>query len=492
LFTCVDSLVGDSSLDADDEGLINIDEYYSLTDPCDIDTDDDDTDDDAEINGGSDPTDGRVGPSYEFFGPDTRITYADNSSDRPSMVFAGSEFGVAWNDVRGTDPREIYFTRISELGVKVGGDVRATTGGGDSRNPSMAWTGSEYGLAWRDSRNDEDVYFRRVSAVGGLVGADTRITYIWNDLNMPSLVWTGSEFGAAWQLWWAPNVIYFSRISQTGGAVGSPLEVPSVRGSVMPSLTFTGSEYGVFYPDSRSGVGEVFLTRLTSGGAKIGADVRVTNSPFGSGGPNAIFNGSEYGVGFISSRDGTAEVFFMRVGTNGINIGPERRITHYAVGPNLANPAVKNGEYGLVWCDGRNGDLDVYFTMLDPAQGKMGPDLRVTDNSSISTNARVAASANNFGIAWQDDRDGNYEIYFSLIGELDYDGDGLFILAEISAGTDPYDWDTDDDGMPDGFEVSSSGCGLDPTVYDAAADPDSDRFSNYREYVNNFDPCAAQ
>ena len=61
----------------------------------------------------------------------------------------------------------------------------------------------------------------------------------------------------------------------------------------------------------------------------------------------------------------------------------------------------------------------------------------------------------------------------------DSDGDGLGNLQESILGTDPNDPDTDDDGMPDGWEVTN---GLDPLVYDPLVDSDGDLLDNLYEY----------
>ena len=87
-------------------------------------------------------------------------------------------------------------------------------------------------------------------------------------------------------------------------------------------------------------------------------------------------------------------------------------------------------------------------------------------------------------------------IWDSTTPEGDADGDGLSNLGEYNAITDPTIADTDEDGMPDGFEVDN---GLDPTndkdsnwtgsnKDDAALiDPDSDGDSNLEEYLANSD-----
>jgi hypothetical protein len=74
----------------------------------------------------------------------------------------------------------------------------------------------------------------------------------------------------------------------------------------------------------------------------------------------------------------------------------------------------------------------------------------------------------------------------------DPDGDGLTTFEESNTLTDPNDADSDDDGLPDGWEVFNS---LDPLddgsgqeENGAAGDPDNDGFTNFEEFMAGTDP----
>jgi hypothetical protein len=82
-------------------------------------------------------------------------------------------------------------------------------------------------------------------------------------------------------------------------------------------------------------------------------------------------------------------------------------------------------------------------------------------------------------------QDGGYDIGSDEF--LDSDGDGLGDWSETNTfGTYPDDPDSDDDLMPDGWEVSN---GFDPLDNsDANEDADGDGCTNYEEYVASTDP----
>ena len=74
-------------------------------------------------------------------------------------------------------------------------------------------------------------------------------------------------------------------------------------------------------------------------------------------------------------------------------------------------------------------------------------------------------------------------------GGADWDGDGLTNAEEQQHGTDMTKADSDQDGLPDGWEVAH---GLDPNNGgDANADPDGDGLTNAQEYARGTNPNSA-
>ena len=157
-----------------------------------------------------------VGPPspWQKLDSDLRVTSVAQFDSYPSLAWTGSEFGVSWYDYRDGN-YEIYFARVSSSGAKLGSDLRVTSDASSSSYPSLAWTGSEFGVSWSDNRDGNwEIYFARVSSSGSKLGDDLRVTSAAGWSEYPSLSWTGSEFGLSWMDNRDGNAeIYFARIS---------------------------------------------------------------------------------------------------------------------------------------------------------------------------------------------------------------------------------------------------------------------------------------
>ena len=156
-----------------------------------------------------------------------------------------------------------------------------------------------------------------------------------------------------------------------------------------------------------------------------------------------------------------------------------------------------------------------YFVDSDPGVGAASPLVAIdgtfdeeTENVSVTTMALDQArgmhtvfvrAQDSYGRWTLDPLSFEFEISaptfaewivrFDLAGQVgegdDPDGDGLTNLEEHGLDTLPGDFDSEDDGLPDGFESAN---GLNPLLFDRDDDLDGDNFSNYVEFLLGTDP----
>ena len=349
-------------------------------------------------------------------GTNLRLTSAAGSSLNPVVAWSGSEYGVAWCDTRDGDTA-VYFSRLSPDGVKPTAELRVTTTG-SPRDPSLCWNGSEFGLAWDDNRNgNREIYFCRIAAGGSKQGADLRITSAAGDSFATSLAWTGSQFGMSWfDLRNGGNDIFFARLGSTGVKQGADVRVTIFSTDAMaPSLAWTGSQFGVSWHDQLNGIAEVFFTRISDAGVKLGSDVRLTSFGVGSRFPSLTWTGSQFGVSWADDRNGDSEIYFCRVSAAGSKQGADVRLTSATGDSTHPQLSWTGSEFGVVWEDSRGSGPEIYFATVSATGSKSGTDLRVTGGLGASTAPALVWSGSEFASVWTDARDGNDEVYFARI-----------------------------------------------------------------------------
>jgi hypothetical protein len=107
------------------------------------------------------------------WGPDTRLTYASETSESPSVVASASNIHVVWWDNRDGN-YEIYYKVTTDQGLIWSSDTRLTNDGSWSQFPHIAAADSMLHVIWREGRagNDEIFYKRNPAGNPGIVEYD--------------------------------------------------------------------------------------------------------------------------------------------------------------------------------------------------------------------------------------------------------------------------------------------------------------------------------
>jgi hypothetical protein len=120
------------------------------------------------------------------------------------------------------------------------------------------------------------------------------------------------------------------------------------------------------------------------------------------------------GTSYAAAYTGTVEGFSIRVSMlapTGDPLGPESPVV-FQNGDNAGGPLVWIGDrYGIAWQDRRSGDYEVYFTLLDEGGVKVLPDTRLSFADGFSINLSLTWTGGEFIVVWQDERDGFFDLF---------------------------------------------------------------------------------
>ena len=201
--------------------------------------------------------------------------------------------------------------------------------------------------------------------------------------------------------------IYYKRSADGGLTWGADTRLTNDNfSSQFPSISVTGQVVHLAWIDGRDQDDEIYYKRSTDDGVTWGPDTRLTSSTGASENPCITASGGVVHVVWQDNRDGNYEIYYKRSADGGITWGPDTRLTN---NPSYASPpsiAVSDSILHVVWDDNRDGNIEIYYKRSTDGGISWGPDTRLTFDPNYSGNASVAVSGSNVGVVWSDQRDG--------------------------------------------------------------------------------------
>jgi len=202
---------------------------------------------------------------------------------------------------------------------------------------------------------------------------------------------------------------------------------PDVRLTFSPDTSRLGYHNGniasvvnfvhVFWYDKRDGNFEIYYKRSTDGGNNWSSDIRLTNNPGNSQMPSCALNGSIVHVVWNDNTGGTYQVYYKRSTDAGVTWSADTMLTNVtppAAGYFYPHMSLSGLLMFIVWYENRDGNNEIYYKCSTDGGVSWGADTRLTNDPAMSSLPSVVLSGSNVHIVWNDQRDGNYEIYYKL------------------------------------------------------------------------------
>jgi hypothetical protein len=400
--------------------------------------------------------------SWAQWEPDVRLT---NNAAVSKAAFAntwgiayqGDTLHVVWYDGRDGN-YEIYYKKSSDGGDTWGEDTRLTSSAGDSDTPGIAVSGSVLHVSWEDTRiGPREIYYKR-SMNGGLTWeSDVRITYANANAFLVSVATTGSYVHLAWQDERDGNdEVYYKRSADGGATWDNDVRLsndPDYSG--LPSVAVSGSAVHIAWEETRDGNADIYYIRSADNGTSWGDETRLTNTILESWDPAVSVSGSVVHCTYMEDvMGGDYEIFYIRSTNSGFTWEDPVRLSYNTASSIYPNIASYGQDVQIVWKDERDGQPEIYAKKsADGGATWPGLETRLTNSAGISEFPTACVSPNAVNVVWNDNRSGNFEIYYkrylNSLPESDY-YERLFYLCkawghakyhhtEIAAGN--INWD---------------------------------------------------
>lgn len=146
-------------------------------------------------------------------------------------------------------------------------------------------------------------------------------------------------------------------------------------------------------------------------------DYRFTNHPDSSltSPNNARCNAASGNIihaAWYDNRDGNDEIYYKRSTDGGLTWGADTRLTTLTGVSFFASMQAAGQFVFAAWVENTDGNPEIYSKRSTDAGLTWEANVRQTNNPAISIRPTVSISGSNFHIVWQDNVDGNDDIYY--------------------------------------------------------------------------------
>lgn len=206
-----------------------------------------------------------------------------------------------------------------------------------------------------------------------------------------------------------------------------------------PSIASDGvGNFVVAWEDYRNGSSDIYFQRYDAGGNELGPSQRANDDEgiATQGYLSMTMNtGGDFVIVWEDGRDGQLDIYFQRFTADGTPQGKNQRANTAGLPESQWDPAVainSEGQFCITWADYRRGQWDIYLQIYDATGTLLGDNQRANDDEGYGNqqHPRLTWSPNReWGITWSDGRNNNWDIYFQRFSET---GNALGINHKVN------------------------------------------------------------
>ncbi len=177
-------------------------------------------------------------------------------------------------------------------------------------------------------------------------------------------------------------------------------------------LAVSGNLIHVVWQEYRNGDPEIYYKRSTNKGTSWETDVRITNALEYSGSPCVGAYSNFVHIFWTDQRTGGGNIYYLRSTNNGTTWENEVLIESNANSSFYPSAYVSGSSIVVTWEDNRDGNWEIYSKRSVNSGANWFTEFRLTNDTGSQTESSVSISGSNIHCVWKDNRHGEDEIYY--------------------------------------------------------------------------------
>ncbi|MCK4456471.1 MAG: fibronectin type III domain-containing protein [Thermoplasmata archaeon] len=335
---------------------------------------------------------------------------------RPSGAVYGDKVHIVWQDWGDGDP-DIYYRYFDGSTWQIEVEISNDTGAAYQEDPSIAVAIDKVHVVWAD--NDDggfDIFYRHFDGSAWQASSRISIDVGTEGQYDPSIAVQGDMVHVVWEGDGDPGEydIYYRYFN---GSVWLPVEEISVdagnESQADPSIAVAGDKVHVVWrEETAEDCWDIFYRHFNGTSWQ---SIQEINTNIGTGVhfyPSIAAFDDKVHVVWADFDDGDNDIFYRHF--NGTSWQPEQEISTDVGTENQWEPSVaaEGDKAYIAWTEDSDGDPDIYYRFFNGTGWEVEQEISTDISTEIQDHTSIATDGGIAHVVWQDDGDGDWDIYY--------------------------------------------------------------------------------
>jgi len=351
------------------------------------------------------------------------LTQNDDDSVYPQISSSSDNIYIVWQESvgsYGTTNYDIFFKKSNDDGNSFGSPINLSDNVGFSEHPQIASVGNHIYVVWvDDSSGEREIMFSK--SIDNGKSFSNSIAVSQNSLN-PYHAELASEGQNVYIVWNSfgmetSNIIFLVKSDDEGKTFGKLIEIGEGDLETYPKIAANANEYYISWDRRNHEYTEILLVKGHKDYIQNVTQIDKLNNENIDGGESQVAADADHViVTWTSSIPDKKYVYVSTSMNNGNDFGDNIPISS-TNSSNVENIVIDDNLY-IVWQDNIDGNHDIFYTKGNTNGTRIDKPINVSNNTGISECPSITVSTTAIHMIWEDDTTGNHEVLYKRLSKM--------------------------------------------------------------------------
>ena len=359
------------------------------------------------------------------FNKPNNLTQNDDDSVYPQISSSSNNIYIVWQESvgsYGTTNYDIFFKKSNDDGNSFGSPINLSDNIGFSEHPQIASVGNHVYVIWADdSSGQREIMFSKSLDSGKTFS--NRIVVSQNSLGPyhAELAAKGQNVYIVWNSFGTEtrNIILLAKSNDEGKNFGELIEIGEGDTETYPKIAANDNEYYITWDRRDHKDTEILLSKGHKDyNIQNVTQIEKLNNEDVDGGESQVAADANRVIVTWTSNIPINKKYVYISGSmnNGNDFGDNIPISS-TNSSNVENIIIDDNSY-IVWQDNIDGNHDIFYTKANTNGISIDKPLNVSNNIGISECPSIAVSTSAIHMIWEDDTTGNHEVLYKRLSKM--------------------------------------------------------------------------